>query len=335
MNYELEKLKYLSLRQAFADALLELGEKNKKIIALTADLGESTKILEFGKKYPERYFDFGVAEADMVGAAAGLALEGFIPFVSTYAIFCPGRCLDQIRQSICYNQANVKLVSTHAGLSVGPDGATHQSLEDIAIMRTLPNMTVLVPCDYNETKKAVLAAAKINGPVYIRLPRTDQMDLIKKSDQFAMGQANILRTGKEATIIACGPMVYQSLLAADELLKQGIKVGVINLSTIKPIDKNAIIKAAKTTCKILTVEDHQIFGGLGSAVAEVLAQNYPVKMKIMGMNDQFGQSGSPEELYKFYKLDKDSIKKEVLKLIGFKKAAKAALKISNFFPKNF
>jgi len=310
MNYELK-----NLRTALAEALLELGKKNKNVVALTADLGESSKSLEFGKKYPDRYFDVGVAEANMVGIAAGLALEGKIPFVTTYAVFCPGRSLDQVRQSVCYNQANVKICSSHAGLSVGPDGATHQALEDIAIMRTLPNMTVIVPCDYHETKKAVLAAAKIKGPVYIRYGRTDLPIITETSDKFEIGKASVLKNGNDATIIACGPMVYQALLAAQELEKKGIKVRVINLATIKPIDKNVIIKAAQETGKILTIEDHQVAGGMGSAVAEVLAQNYPIKMKIMGMPDSFGQSGQPDELYNFYGLNSESIVKEIIKLI--------------------
>lgn len=297
-----------STRDGFGEAILELAKTNKNIVALTADLTESVRLDEFEKQFPKRFFQCGVAEANMVGLAAGLALEGKIPFASTFGAFLPNRCLDHIRQSVCYNNANVKLVATHCGLITGPDGATHQALEDIAIMRALPNTTVIVPGDFQEAKQAVLASAKINGPVYIRLTRPKTEDFSK--GKFQVGKGSILKSGKDLTIIGCSPVLYQALLAAQEL--QGkIDVEVINLSTIKPIDRNLIIKTAKKTKKIITLEDHQINGGLGSAVAEVLSEHYPVKIKRLGVNNSFGESGTPEELLRKHGLDAQSIIKEI------------------------
>jgi transketolase len=242
----------------------------------------------------------------MAGVAAGLALEGLIPFICSFAVFSPGRNWEQIRVSICYNKANVKIVSSHAGLNVGEDGATHQALEDIVLMRVLPNMTVIAPCDYEETKKAVLASAKIKGPVYIRYGREKTLVISGKS-KFQIGKADILRQGKDVTIIACGSMVYEALMAAEELVKQKIRAEVINCHTIKPIDKATIIKSAQKTGKVITVEEHQVNGGLGSAVAEVLAQNYPVPMRIIGMPDKFGESGTAKELLDKYNLNTKGI----------------------------
>ena len=292
-----------SCRDGFGEALLELGRKSKDVVVVSADLAESTRCLEFGNKYPGRFFEVGVAEQNMAGVAAGLALEGLTPFICSFAVFSPGRNWEQIRVSICYNNVNVKIVSSHAGLNVGEDGATHQALEDIALMRVLPNMTVIAPCDFEETKKATLAAAKIKGPVYIRYGREKTPVITSKQSKFQIGKANILRQGKDVTIIACGPMVYEALVAADELAKQKISAEVINCHTIKPLDKATIINSAKKTKKVVTIEEHEVNGGLGSAVAEVLSQNYPVPIKILGVPDKFGESGTAQQLLNKYNLN--------------------------------
>jgi transketolase len=288
-------------RDGYGEAIVELARKNKNIVALSADLTPSVRLDAFAKKFPKRFFQAGVAEANMVGMAAGLALEGKIPFVSSFAVFVPNRCLDHIRQSVCYTDANVKLVSTHAGMITGPDGATHQALEDIAILRALPNMVVIVPCDYDQTKKAIAAVAKHKGPVYVRLTRPKTPDLPKQS--FKIGKANVLRKGKNITIIACGPIVYEALEAGKKT-----NATVINCHTIKPLDKATILKYAKKSKKIITVEDHQIRGGLGGAIAELLGENHPVKLKRIGA-DGFGESGSEEDLKKKFGLTVSNILK--------------------------
>ncbi len=298
-----KQLEMKACRDGFGEALLKLGEMNKDVVAVSADLAESTRCLEFGKKYPTRFFEVGVAEQNMAGIGAGLALEGKIPFICSFAVFSPGTNWEQIRVSVCYNQANVKIISSHAGLNVGEDGATHQALEDLAIMRVLPNMTVIAPCDYNETQKAVLAAAKIKGPVYIRYGRAKCPVITDVKTHFTIGKANIMRQGKDVTIIACGPMVAEALIAAEELAKKKIQAEVINCHTIKPIDKATIIKSAKKTGKVVTIEEHQVNGGLGSAVAEVLSQHYPVPIKIIGMPDKFGESGTAKQLLDKYGLN--------------------------------
>jgi transketolase len=307
-----KNLEMKACRDGYGEALLELGKKNKNIVVLCADLEESTRTIDFAKKYPKRFVEVGVAEQNMAGIAAGLALEGKIPFINSFAVFSPGRNWEQIRVSICYNKANVKIVSSHAGLNVGEDGATHQGLEDIALTRVLSNMVVIAPCDYLETKKAVLAAAKFKGPIYIRYGREKTPIITTKQSRFQIGKAEILRQGKNVTIIACGPMVYEALKAAEELAKQKVSAEVINCHTIKPIDKNTIIKSAKKTKKVVTVEEHEVNGGLGSAVAEVLSQNYPVKMEIIGVPDKFGESGMPKQLLDKYGLNSDNI----IKMVG-------------------
>ncbi|MBW2973746.1 transketolase family protein [Candidatus Woesearchaeota archaeon] len=291
-----------STREGYGEMIVELARKNKNIVALSADLTESVRLTDFQKKFPKRFFQAGVAEANMIGMAAGLALEGKIPFVSSFAVFVPNRCLDHIRQSVCYTDANVKIVSTHAGIITGPDGATHQALEDIAIMRALPGMTVIVPCDYDQTKKAIKAVVKHKGPVYVRLTRPKTEALTKQP--FKIGKCNVLRKGKDVTIIACGPVVYEALEAGNK-----INATVINCHTIKPLDKT-IIKYAKKSKKLITVEDHQINGGLGGAIAELLGENHPVKLKRIGVKNSFGESGTPEELKKKFGLTiKNIIKK--------------------------
>jgi transketolase len=299
-------------REGLGRALLKLGE-NKNVVALAASVGDSTKAFDFKKQYPDRYFEAGIAEQNMIGMAAGLALAGKIPIPSTFATFLPGRCYDQIRQSVCYSNLNVKLVSTHAGLTVGPDGATHQMMEDIAMLRATPNIKVIVPADSLEAEKAVIASVQEYGPFYIRLGR--EKTPVLGDRPFEIGKADVLKEGSHVTIIACGMMVYYALYAAKRLEEEKISVRVINMHTIKPIDRDAIIKAAKETKRIVTAEEHQVFGGLGSAVAEVVSQEYPVKMKIIGMKDQFGESGNAAELMQKYGLTDKEIYEAALSIL--------------------
>jgi len=288
-------------RDGFGEGLLELGEKNPDVVALTADLSESTRVEKFALAYPERFFDVGVAEQNMAGIAAGLALSGKIPFISSYAVFSPGRNWDQIRISICYSESNVKVVGAHAGISVGPDGATHQALEDVAITRVLPNMTVVVPTDTIEAKKATLALAKHVGPAYIRFGREKTPVITRDDTPFELGKALQITPGEDVTVIANGQMVAKAIMAAKEL--PDVSIRIINLHTIKPIDANTIIKAAAETGAVVTAEEHQIIGGLGSAVAEVLAKHQPVPIEMIGVLDKFGESGPPSTLMEHYKLD--------------------------------
>ncbi len=305
------------MKDGFGKALAEMGEKNKSIVCLGADITNSVGLNYFKESFPERFFSLGIAEQNSIAVSAGLALSGKIPVFSTYAAFSAMRTADQIRVSVCYNNLHVIIGGAHAGISVGPDGATHQALEDIAVMRSLPNMTVLSPCDENQTRLATVEAIKhLDGPCYIRYGREPVPNFTNSDENFTIGKAQVLRKGEDIGIIATGSMVWTALQVADELEKSGYSTHVLNIHTIKPIDQDAIIKTAKKTNKIITLEEHQIFGGLGSAVAEVLSQNYPVKMKIIGMPDCFGESGTPDELLQKYKLDKDSIFEEALKLIN-------------------
>ena len=297
-------------RDGFGEGLIEAGKANKKVLALCADLSESTRIDGFKKTFPDRFIEIGVAEQNMAGVAAGLALEGFVPFIASYAVFSPGRNWDQIRVSICYSNLNVKIVGAHAGLSVGPDGATHQALEDIAITRVLPNMLVVNPCDWLEAKKATLAIAKHIGPCYIRLARSNTSTITSEKDYFELGKANILQNGGKLTLISSGPILSEVIKAV-----KGMDVEVINLHTIKPIDKETILKSVKKTGKVMTVEEHQIYGGIGSVVAEVLSCEYPVKIKMLGVNDSFGESGTPEQLWRKFGIDSKSIKEQVENLL--------------------
>ncbi len=305
-------------RNGFGEGLIELGDKNPNVVALTGDLSESTRVLGFQKKYPDRFIEVGVAEQNMMGIAAGLGLTGKIPFVASYATFSPGRSWDQLRVSVAYSQSNVKVVGAHSGLSVGPDGATHQALEDIAMVRVIPNMTVIVPCDYLETKKTTIAAGNLVGPVYFRITREKSPVFTLPETPFEIGKANILVDGSDVAIIGCGPVLYNALLAAEELQKQGLKVMVINNHTIKPIDVETIVAAAKQCGAVVTLEEHQISAGAGSAICEVLAKNYPVPIEMCGMPDSFGESGEPEQLIKKYGMDKESIIKAVVKVISRK-----------------
>lgn len=319
-----DKLKAVPTRNGYGEGLVELGKKNKDIVVLCADISDSTRSSMFRDAFPERFIECGIAEQNMMGLAVGLALSGKIPFVSTYAVFCPGLNWSQIRVLVGQNDANVKLTGAHAGVSVGPDGMSHQALEDIAIMRCLPGMMVLAPCDAIETKKATLAAAKYKGPVYLRFAREKTPVFTTENTSFALGKAEIFRTGKDATIIACGPLVYNSLVAAEKLASaqggqgKGIDVGVINNHTIKPIDEKTIIRAAKETKAVVTVEEHQVMGGMGSAVAEVLAKNCPVPIEMVGMQDRWGESGESDELIEHFGLGVNSIMKAVEKVVSRK-----------------
>lgn len=283
-------------RFGFGEALVELGEKDSKIFVLGADTVSSVAINGFQERFPDRFINVGIAETNLIGMAAGLAVAGFIPFAATYGVFASGRPWEQIRTTVCYSDLNVKIGGSHSGLMVGPDGATHQALEEIAIMRCLPKMTVIVPCDLIETKKATMASAYFNGPAYIRYGRENVPIITKQETPFEIGKANVLRDGKDVAIFACGTMVYESLMAADILESKGIKARVVNLHTIKPIDEKAIIDAAKECGAIVTAEEHQVAAGMGSAVAEVVVKNSPVPMEFVGVNDTFGESGEPMDL---------------------------------------
>lgn len=302
-------------RDAYGEILKELGAENKDIVVLDADLSSSTKTKVFAEAFPDRFFNTGIAEANMIGVAAGLASCGKIPFASTFAVFGAGRAYEQIRNSVCYPKLNVKVAVTHSGLTVGEDGATHQMLEDITLMRALPNMTVTVPADANETKAIVRWAVGYKGPVYIRMGRAKCDDIIPEDYKFVPGKSIELCPGTDVTIIACGIMTSKAVSAARELEKQGIQARVINMSSIKPIDEEAIIKAAKETGAILTCEEHTVNGGLGGAVAEVLAKNYPVIMSMIGTNDTFGESGTADSLLEKYGLTVDHIIEEAKKLL--------------------
>lgn len=302
-------------RNGFGEGLLHLGQHNKDVVALTGDLAESARILDFAKKYPERFVECGVAEQNMMGVAAGLALAGKTPFVASYATFSPGRSWDQLRVSVAYSQANVKVAGHHTGLSVGPDGATHQALEDIAIVRTLPNMTVVVPCDSIEARKTTIALGTTAGPAYFRLGREKTPVMTTEESPFTIGKASVMKEGSDVALIGSGPILYNGLMAALELEKLGINVLVINNHTIKPIDVETIVWAAKLTGAVVTLEEHQVMGGAGSAVAEVLAQNFPVPIEMIGMQDSFGESGEPEQLMKKFHMDTESIKAAIKKVL--------------------
>ena len=293
-------------RNAYGEALVELGRINDKIVVLDADLAPSVMTNGFAKEFPDRYFNTGIAEANMVDMSAGLSTMGYIPFCSTFAIFGAGRVYEMVRNSVAYPQFNVKLGMTHAGITVGEDGSSHQSIEDIALMRVIPNMTVIVPCDANEAKKATFAAAEMNGPVYLRFARPSSF-VFEEDMPFEIGKANVLRDGKDVAIIACGIMVPQALLAADALAEKGIHARVIDMHTIKPLDTEAVLAAAKDCGAVVTAEEHSILNGLGSAVAEVLADGQNVAFERVGINDRFGQSGKPPILFEEYGLTDKAI----------------------------
>lgn len=305
----------IATRDAYGEVLVDLGAENEKVVVLDADLSGSTKTAGFAKRFPERFFNMGIAEANMVGTAAGLAAAGKIPFASTFAIFAVGRAWEQVRQSVAYPKANVKIVATHSGITVGEDGGSHQSIEDIAIMRAVPNMTVIVPADGIETKLAIRAAAAYKGPVYVRLGRNKVPTIFNDDYEFAIGKGCQLRDGSDLTIIGTGLMTAQALAAAEQLGKAGISTRVLHIATIKPLDEELIIAAARETGAIVTAEEHSVVGGLGGAVAELLAEKFPAPIKRVGINDRFGLSGKAEELLKYFGLMPENLveaAKEVL-----------------------
>lgn len=305
------KEKKIATRESYGKTLLELGEENKDIVVLDADLSTATKTNLFAKQFKDRFFDMGIAEQDMLSTAAGFATCNKIPYVSTFAVFAAGRAYDQIRNSICYPKLNVKICATHSGITVGEDGATHQMLEDISMMRTLPNMTVISTSDDTQTRWAVKEISKIDGPVYLRLSRMATPIIYDENYKFEIGKAVQIGDGKDASIIATGDVVYEAIKAKEELEKQNINVRVIDIHTIKPIDKDMIIKCAKETKKIITIEDHNVIGGLGSAVCEVLSEEHPTKVIRMGINDTFGKSGKAEELMQYFKITSQDLIEKV------------------------
>jgi len=302
-------------RDGYGEALLELGAANPDVVVLTADLAESTRALPFGQKYPDRFIECGVAEQNMLGVAAGLALAGKIPFVSSYAVFSPGRNWDQLRVSVCYSKANVKIAGAHTGVSVGPDGATHQALEDLALTRVLPGLVVMAPCDAEETRKCTLAAAAYIGPVYFRFAREKTPVMTVKETPFEIGKAYVCREGCDVTLIACGPLLHAALMAAEELARKGIEAEVINCHTLKPLDVKTLTQSIKKTHCAVTVEEHQIAGGLFGAVAEALSRAYPVPIEPVGMPDTFGESGDPDALLAKYGLTERTIVSAAIKTI--------------------
>jgi transketolase len=306
-------------RKGYGEGLIKLGKENERVMVLTGDLAGSTQALEFGKQFPARFVEVGIAEQNMMGIAAGLALEGKIPFVSSYATFSPGRSWDQLRVSVAYSKTNVKVAGAHTGISVGPDGATHQALEDIAIVRVLPNMTVVVPCDYLETLKATIALGNMEGPAYFRFAREKTPVFTTEQTPFEIGKAYTIKEGTDVALIGCGPVLYNGLLASLELEKEGISVMVVNNHTIKPIDVEAIVDAAKKCKAVVTLEEHQVSGGAGSAIAEVLAGHYPVPIEMVGVQDHFGESGEPNELIEKYGMGDVAIKEAIKKVLNRKK----------------
>lgn len=300
-------------RQSYGEALLELGKENKNIVVFDADLSTATKTNIFAKEFPERFYDMGIAEQNMISTAAGMSTCGKIPYASTFAVFAAGRAYDQIRNSVCYPKLNVKICAIHAGVTVGEDGATHQMIEDISLMRTLPNMTVLSTSDDVQTKWAVKEISKINGPVYLRLSRLATPIIYGENQKFEIGKAVQIGEGTDATIFATGVTVSEAIRAQEILKNNGIEVRVVDIHTIKPIDKEMIIKCAKETKKLISVEDHNVIGGLGSAIAEVLTEGYPVKLVRMGINDTFGKSGKAIELMQYFGITAENIVEKVVK----------------------
>ena len=306
-------------REGFGEELVALGKENKDVVVFSGDLEDATRAEYFKKEFPERFFNLGIAEQDVIGTAAGFSTLGFISFATSFAVFLTNRAYDMIRLDVCYNDCNVKIVCSHTGVTVGEDGASAQCLEDFAIMRVLPNIKVICPVDALEARKATRAIAMTKGPMYMRTSRAPLPILTKESDLFEIGKANVMRQGKDVTIIACGAMVCEALQAAEQLKTQGVDAKVINMHTIKPIDEKMIVESAKQTGAIVTAEEHQINGGLGSAVAEAVVKNYPVPVEIVGVNDSFGESGTPQQLLEKYHLKAVDIVAAVKKVIKRKK----------------
>ncbi len=307
-------------RDGYGDALVELGQRDERIVVLGADLTGSTRADRFSTKFPERFVECGIAEQNALNIASGLSMAGKIPFVSTYAVFVVGRALDQIRTTVCYSHLNVKIAGAHGGISVGADGATHQALEDVATLRTIPGITVIVPCDYQETRKAILWAAEHEGPVYVRFGREPVPMLTDADTPFVWGKANLLQEGTDVTIINNGPVLSECLAAVEALQAEGIAARLLNMHTVKPIDRAAIVQAARETGAIVTVEEHQVMGGFGSAVAEVVVQEAPVPMRFIGIQDRFGESGEPDELFVAFGLKAKDIVQAAKEAMAAKKA---------------
>lgn len=305
--------KKIATRQSYGEALVELGKENEKVVVLDADLSTATKTNMFAKEFPNRFFDMGIAEQDMIGTAAGFATCGKIPYASTFAVFAAGRAYDQVRNGVAYPNLNVKICATHAGVTVGEDGATHQMLEDIGMMRSIPNMTVISPSDDTQTKWAIKEISKINGPVYVRLSRYATPVIYDQNDKFEIGKAVQIGKGRDCTIFATGDTVAEALIAKDMLEKKGKFVRVVDIHTIKPIDVDTIVRCAKETDKLISVEDHNIIGGLGTAIADVLTEHNPKKLVKLGVNDSFGKSGKAGELMTYFKIDSRAIVDAVLK----------------------
>ena len=311
----------IATRAAYGEALARLGEVNPQLVVLDADLSASTRTAEFAKRHPERFIQMGIAEQDMIGTAAGLAASGKIAFASTFAVFASGRAFDQVRNAVCYSELNVKICATHAGLTVGEDGASHQSIEDVALMRAVPNMTVIVPSDAVQTAWAVNAAAMLDGPVYMRLGRAPVPVIYGEGQEFAIGRAQTLHEGDDVTIIACGIMTSRALAAAGALAEQGISARVLDMHTVKPLDTDAVLAAATETGAIVTAEEHSIIGGLGGAVCEAVCELHPAPVVRVGVRDQFGKSGKPDELLAAYGLTADEIARAARRAISMKTAA--------------
>ena len=306
-------------RFGYSDGLLELLKENKNIMVLDADLSKSTTTNRVKDAYPDHFVNVGIAEQNMLGIAAGLSLGGYVSYVSTYGVFVAGRAFDQIRTTICYSKLNVKIGGAHGGISVGPDGATHQALEEISMMRAIPEMKVIVPCDVHQTKKATIAAFHIPGPVYIRFGREPIPIITEENTPFEFGKAEVFKQGTDVSLFACGVMVYEALMAAEELEKEGISVNVVNFHTIKPLDTEAVIRFASQTGAVVTAEEHQLFGGFGSAIAEVLVQHHPVPVEMVGIEDSFGESGSPDQLMTAYHLTGKDIYEKAKRVLTRKK----------------
>ncbi len=312
---EIEVLGKKDTRSGFGEGLLEIGKRNKDVVALCADLTGSLKMNDFENEFPERFFQVGIAEANMMSMAAGMTIGGKIPYTGTFANFSTGRVYDQIRQSIAYSQKNVKICASHAGLTLGEDGATHQILEDIGMMKMLPNMTVIVPADFNQTKQATIAIADHVGPVYLRFGRPSVPIFVKPDANFQIGKADVIIEGTDVTIIACGHLVWKSIEAAKELAEKGISAEVINMHTIKPLDEKAILASIGKTGCVVTAEEHMLNGGLGDSVAQVLVKNNPIPQEYVGVDDTFGESGTPDELMTKYGIDTADVVKAVLKVM--------------------
>lgn len=306
---------YKSVRSEYGKTLVELGKVNKDIVVLDADLSSSTQTKLFAKEFPERFFNVGISEQDLITTAAGLSCTGKIPFVSTFAMFASGRAWEQVRNTICYSNLNVKIAATHGGITVGEDGASHQALEDISLMRSIPNMTVIVPADAEETRQAIKFAAEFNGPVYIRISRSNLPDIFDSNYKFDYKKANIIKEGKDITLITNGETLVETIDCAKILSEKGIDAEIINVPVVKPLDNETIINSAKKTNRVITIENHSIIGGLGSTICELLSEKYPTKVTRIGTNDEFGQSGTAKELMAFYGLNAEKLAQKITGLI--------------------